>query len=91
LKGIDSNGLPISVRYEVVGFLKDTNQVWAYTSSYRHIRVGMKVFDTERAFCSCNEEELVEAIHEAMSLKERVHPRISISMTVHFPLCHTVL
>jgi hypothetical protein len=54
------------VRYEVVGFLKDTNRVRAYTSSYRRIKAGIKVFDMEIAFF--NEDGLVEAIHEEMPL-----------------------
>lgn len=66
VESIDSSGLPISVRYEVVGFLKDTNRVRAYTFSYRPIRAGMKVFDMEIAFF--NEEGLIEAIHEEMLL-----------------------
>jgi hypothetical protein len=68
VEGIDNNGLPITVRCQVIAFLKDTNRVVAHAPSYGHIRVGMKAIDTETSFCNCNEEELVEAIHEAMLL-----------------------
>ncbi|KAI8522465.1 hypothetical protein RHMOL_RhmolPtG0006100 (chloroplast) [Rhododendron molle] len=66
VEGIDNNGLPITARCQVIAFLKDTNRVLAHAPSYRHIRVGMKAIDTETSFR--NEEELVEAIHEAMPL-----------------------
>lgn len=79
----NGQGVPISIKCEVLSLIEDTNRVVAMASSYRHLKVGMKAIDTEIAFIDKEEEKVPQ--EEESFVEEEPDSKLILTLVVGKP------